>query len=67
MKFPTASIYFSLLGQNILLAPCSHSPSTYVLLLMQEAKFYAYTQQEVEIINLCYLNHVLEERRKLLN
>jgi len=67
IKFPTASIYFSLLGPNILLAPCSQTPSTYVLLLMQEAKFYAYTKQEVKTINLCYLNHVLEERQKLLN
>lgn len=67
MKFPTASIYFSLLGQNILLAPCSYTPSIYVLLLMWEANFYAYTKQEVKTINLCYLNHVSEERQKLLN
>jgi len=69
MKFPTASSYFSLLGPNIPLTPCSQTPSTYVLLLTQEAKFYAYTKQDVKTINLCYLNHVLEktERQKLLN
>jgi len=64
MKFPTASSYFSLLGPNILLTPCSQTPSTYVLLLMQEAKFYAYTKQEVKTTNLCFLNHVLEETER---
>lgn len=69
MKFPTASSYFSLLGSNILLTPCSQTSSTYVLLLIREAKFCTYTKQEVKTINLCYLNHVLEdwERQKLLN
>lgn len=69
MKFPTASSYFSLLGPNILLTPCSQTPSTYVVLLMREAMFYTYTKQEEKTTNLCYLNGMLEERerQKLLN
>jgi len=68
MKFPTASSYFSLLGPNILPTPFSQTPSIYVL-LTQGAKFSAYTKQVVKTINLCYLNHALEEteRQKLLN
>jgi len=48
MQSSPASTTSPLLGPELSSAPCSHTPSIYVLPLMWKTKFYTHTKQEVK-------------------
>jgi hypothetical protein len=68
MQFPQHPVNSSLLGRNILLGhPHSQTPSTYILPLMWETKFHAYTKNYRKNYSFVYFNiYIFYSRQKTM-